>query len=81
MTGDQYGALVINGWQSILDPIPHGIFVMAAQLGNFFHRVAIVDFNETIVWMTFSHCLAHSRYLYFSTDGDTARGYILHGIL
>jgi hypothetical protein len=27
------------------------------QLGDFFHRVASVDFNEAVVGMTFSHGL------------------------
>ena len=57
MTEYQHGAFVINGVKPILDPAAHGIFMYAEQLGDLFHRVAAVDFNEAVVGMTFSHGL------------------------
>ena len=58
MTEDQHGAFVIDGGKPILDPVAHGIFVNAEQLGDLFHRVAAVNFNESVIGVTFSHRLA-----------------------
>jgi len=57
MAENQHGAFVIDGCKAGLNPSSYGIFMNAEQIGDFFYRVTPVDFNVTVVGVTFSHGL------------------------
>jgi hypothetical protein len=42
---DHQGAMIINGFQSSLEPAPHGIAVGAKQAGHLFYRVRAMQFR------------------------------------
>src|SRR5271157_5901939 len=52
---NQCRPLVIVGWESSFKPSAHGILVIAAQADDFLYRVAAVDFDTTMVGVTFLH--------------------------
>ena len=57
MAENQHGAFIINCGKPIFDPVAHGIFMFTEQLGDLFHRIAAVDFNESGIGVAFSHSL------------------------
>ena len=57
MAENQHGSFVVDGGKSYFDPVTYRIFMTAEQLGHLFRCVASVNFNETVVRVTFSHRL------------------------
>ena len=55
MTQNQDRAFLIVGWKSSFDPPAHGIFVSAEQIGYLPNCVVAVDFDTTVIGVTFSH--------------------------
>jgi hypothetical protein len=54
-TQNQYGTLIIACGKPALDPSAHCVFMNCEQIGDFFHRVAAMNFHEAVVRMSFPH--------------------------
>ena len=51
MAQNQHGALLVAGRQPGFDPFAHSVLVGSEQSGDFFHRVAAVDFDTAVIWV------------------------------
>ena len=50
---NQHRAPVVDGHESLLNPMAHGIFVHSEENGDFYYRVVAVDLDEAVVGKAF----------------------------